>query len=470
MITIRHQQRGQTLILFLGFAAALVSAFLIAFNTGQTTNAKMRAMNAADAAAYSGAVWEARTLNFQAYMNRAMIANEVAIAQSVSLRSWINYLDKFITNVNYITQWIPYVGTVSKAVKNVVSQVDNVVQRFLPAAEQGLRLLNFAASSSQKVINPLAVKAATELANGVANANGAQLTSPNTPLIGTLFISNQASWLQLTSSYCRKTGFSCRNDLRRLKEVALNSRDGFSYSRAWINRWPFVQWPIFNIRKQGGTDLLDYDSWKGLDSAEVRGWNWKKFKWEDNGLPLGWGGAQAYNPRVVNRTGTHGTINEWDHTDGSNANDAANNDNQKKMPFAFPDYRDIATPSKQDADLHVPFAVEVFIPKNQVKTWDEMPNKNGGIAQAVLFNGTTLNPVPNFAKNNEGVYALATGCVRFSRPYGAERSSGATEYPSLFNPYWRASLATNSKINRAAVDLVKKLPETALLEGSGSCS
>src|SRR4051812_20366526 len=81
------RQQGQALVLFLGFAAALIGIMLVSFNSGQVTNAKMRAMNAADAAAYSGAVWQARSLNFQAYMNRAMVVNEVTIAQSVSLRS-----------------------------------------------------------------------------------------------------------------------------------------------------------------------------------------------------------------------------------------------------------------------------------------------------------------------------------------------------------------------------------------------
>ncbi|AMP10611.1 flp pilus-assembly TadE/G-like family protein [Collimonas arenae] len=465
----RYRSRGQTLILFLGFAAALVSAFLIAFNTGQTSNAKMRAMNAADAAAYSGAVWEARTLNFQAYMNRAMIANEVAIAQSVSLRSWVSYVDTFMTNINDITQFIPYVGEVTTAVQKAIKGVDKFVQASLPLGEQILRGVNFVASSSQQAINVIGVKAATELAGGVAQANGAQLTGPNTPLTGTLFLSNEASWLGLTSSYCRTTNFACSNDLRRLREVALNSRDGFTYSRAWKDRWPFMLPFIFNVRKQGGTDLIDYDSWKGLDSAELQRWNPKKMSW-GKGVPLGWGGAQAYNPNVVTRVGTHGSINEWDHFDGRKANTTANYDNQKKMLFPFPNYRDIAKPAVQNADLHVPFAVEVFIPKNQIKTSDEMLSKDGKPAQAILFNGTVVNPSPNFANGNEGVYALATGCVRFSRPIGSERASGRTEYPSLFNPYWRASLATNSRINRLAVDIVKKLPESALLEGNSSCS
>ena len=78
----RRTAKGQALVLFLGFAAAMIGILLVSFNSGQVSNAKMRAMNAADAAAYSGAVWQARTHNFQAYMNRAMVVNEVTIAQS----------------------------------------------------------------------------------------------------------------------------------------------------------------------------------------------------------------------------------------------------------------------------------------------------------------------------------------------------------------------------------------------------
>ncbi|WP_432382471.1 pilus assembly protein TadG-related protein [Duganella sp. P38] len=95
------------MVLFLGFAAAMIGMMLVAFNSGQVTNAKMRAMNAADAAAYSGAVWQARNLNFQAYMNRAMVVNEVTIAQSVSLRSWVGYLDKLVSNINMIAKFVP---------------------------------------------------------------------------------------------------------------------------------------------------------------------------------------------------------------------------------------------------------------------------------------------------------------------------------------------------------------------------
>jgi hypothetical protein len=52
---------------------------------------KTRAENAADAAAYSAALVQARALNFAAYTNRAIVANQVAIAQTLSLINYINY-------------------------------------------------------------------------------------------------------------------------------------------------------------------------------------------------------------------------------------------------------------------------------------------------------------------------------------------------------------------------------------------
>jgi hypothetical protein len=45
----------------------------------------MELQNAADGVAYSVAIPEARDLNFMAYTNRAMVANEVAIGQAVGL-------------------------------------------------------------------------------------------------------------------------------------------------------------------------------------------------------------------------------------------------------------------------------------------------------------------------------------------------------------------------------------------------
>src|SRR6218665_2705743 len=68
----------------------LASLFFL-FNTGQLSQEKTKLVNTADAVAYSAGVMHARALNFIAYGNRALVANEVLVGQMVSLSSWAHY-------------------------------------------------------------------------------------------------------------------------------------------------------------------------------------------------------------------------------------------------------------------------------------------------------------------------------------------------------------------------------------------
>jgi hypothetical protein len=124
---------------------------------------------------------------------------------------------------------------------------------------------------------------------------------------------------------------------------------------------------VFEIRKQGGTDLINYDSWKGLDSAELRTAK-VAGKWIGK-LPMGWGGAQDFNPSSQNRIGTHGNINEWNSQDGRDAQTEANsNIKAKNISVPFQGYHDIANPRVKNADLHIPFSVEVVIDSANILT------------------------------------------------------------------------------------------------------
>jgi hypothetical protein len=61
--------------------------------------------------------------------------------------------------------------------------------------------------------------------------------------------------------------------------------------------------------------------------------------------------------------------------------------------------------------------------------------------------------------------------VRFARPYRQDRADGAREFPSLFNPYWTASLATESKAARIVADGAKILPlPLSTFFGRDTCS
>ncbi|SHH24966.1 pilus assembly protein TadG-related protein [Massilia sp. CF038] len=461
-----RNMKGQALILFLGFTAAIVGIALVAFNSGQVTNAKMRAMNAADAAAYSGAVWEARTLNFQAYMNRAMIANEVTIAQSVSLRSWIDYVARFISNINTVAQFVPYLGTATTAVSRVMDQVDRAAQQVLSQAESGIRTLNQAEHEAQVVINGSAPVIARELAREIAQRNGAETTRASEAL----FTANGVSYFGLTETYSRNSrpNINRRDDgRRRLRDVVLNSRDGFTRARDWSpNFWPLP----FGFRKQGGTDLIDYDAWKAMDSAMLCGQT--LFSGCKNFLPLGWGGAQAYNTQnPVSRIGRHGDRNDWNNLAGRAARLAAirspgaNQIWNWRTTGQFPNYRDVQNFDTRNARANMlPFAVEVVIKEGSI------PSANSDFqAKAALTDGSTIEHDPQYVRDG-GVFALAESCVTFERPFNAPRVGGGREFPSLFNPYWRASMATEDRTVRLAVDAAKGVtPVAAIAAGRGSC-
>lgn len=102
------RQRGQVLVWFLAFAATLAVVFAGVYSVGQATSEKQKIVSAADAAAYSGGLVQARALNLVSYTNRAVIANEVLIAQMVSLQSWNDYFKTATRNYQSIFRpWLP---------------------------------------------------------------------------------------------------------------------------------------------------------------------------------------------------------------------------------------------------------------------------------------------------------------------------------------------------------------------------
>lgn len=58
------------------------------FSTGQVVAHKVRLVHGLDAAAYSGALVQARTLNFLSYLNRAQLGHQLAMAHLLTLGSW----------------------------------------------------------------------------------------------------------------------------------------------------------------------------------------------------------------------------------------------------------------------------------------------------------------------------------------------------------------------------------------------
>ena len=244
----RRPHSGQALVVMLAFAACLTGAFILVFNVGQVVNDKIKLTNAADAAAYSAALWEARSLNFQAYLNRAMVANEVATAQLVSLRSWSQYVGRLTSNADQVTRYIPPLAAPMRALAQGWGRINDGVQRTLPAMESALSQWNTRAlATAQSVAHQQALLAAADLVQqvSVANEPSAQV-SDATRL---LQVRNGEIWQhRFTARYQRGGG-----DLRRFTRLLADSRDGFTRSRS--NDLP-ISLPVLSMPRRGGTDLL----------------------------------------------------------------------------------------------------------------------------------------------------------------------------------------------------------------------
>ncbi len=93
----REQQFGQAMVFVVLFLGVVTLSLVFLYKAGKITSEKMQLQNAADAAAYSVSLTEARDLNFMAYTNRAMVANEVAIGQLVGMASWAAHWESFGT-------------------------------------------------------------------------------------------------------------------------------------------------------------------------------------------------------------------------------------------------------------------------------------------------------------------------------------------------------------------------------------
>ncbi len=89
--------RGQVLPITMGLVLLAAVAIFMVVNSHRAVDEKMNLVNAADAAAFSGAQMAARELNFMALTNRAMVANEVAIGHMMAYQTELDVIADALT-------------------------------------------------------------------------------------------------------------------------------------------------------------------------------------------------------------------------------------------------------------------------------------------------------------------------------------------------------------------------------------
>ena len=425
------RQRGQVLALLLMLWAALLGGMLLVFNSGQVVSAKLRLVGAADAAAYSAAVWQARALNFQAYMNRGIVAKEVAIAQLVSLRSWSAYMNQALHDAAFVSAAAPPVAAAMNELAQGWATMDAGLQRALPLLEAGASHWNTEVLSRAEYITDLQTPVITaRLAHDVAIANLPELGTDSTSQA--FDARNAVRWHALTEGHGRSG-----EQRTRLRSVVMASRDGFSQMRGWTIGVP----PVLTLKKRGGTDLIGYDSWRGLDTAALN----VPLLFSARERPLVWGAAEN-RMRVVDGAGYFGgSYRDNPRTSAIAAGELAPNNGYAGLPA----YRDVRI-SRAGTMSPLRYEIQLRQPGSTVATSDRVM-----AAPATAVPGEEPKVLaPAF--HSESMYALSAAQVSFIRP--VTRADRRQELASLFNPYWEARLAPVTPTQRFQAALARGGP------------
>jgi hypothetical protein len=146
-----HHQRGQALVFSLITASIIILVMVSMYTMGQQTIAKMKLQNTVDAAAYSAVMAEARDYNFSAYTNRAVIANQVAVAQVVGLTSWAR---NYSATYNGPASWLPNaLASMGGPLAKILWQVP--VKVYKPASKTFGNVMNSAGPVAVKMLDAL---------------------------------------------------------------------------------------------------------------------------------------------------------------------------------------------------------------------------------------------------------------------------------------------------------------------------
>jgi hypothetical protein len=481
------RQNGQALPL--GIVLIMFGALLgiVVFNTGQLASEKTRLANTADAAAYSGLIWQARTLNFEAYTNRAMVANQVAIGQIVSLVSWTKYGKISARNIDSTIGWIPFLKPYTSAFKQAMDTVDQVVQGIAEVAVPIIDTLIGVLSNVQKVAYNAVYVATPEIVSAVVKRNDQRYEVLSTAYSIGSMARNLNAWSDFAEQY---DDFDMLN---RKADLIMRSRDEFTKDRGWelgdigigLPDTVYIH-PLLRIEliKEGETRLIHEEesssssfgssssssneewAWKGKDalSLHVEKWgcSWSGCGWRHTEIPIGWGEAYVEDDvEYCEDSGGSGWLSWWFSSSGcrwfkhnrwgESLADAEKESIDASYNGVRP-YYDLKNLESDNKDPKIELSVEVEVDGSQVRT----SSKVDGIGSAVSESNRDDNGLgrgvfrADDGMASDSMASISTAEVYFKRPEPLYvDGSKKEEYGSLFNPYWQVRLKKTSAQKRA---------------------
>ncbi len=458
----RKNSRGQALPLGLALIAFSVLTGIVLFNSSQGASEKMRLTNAADAAAYSGLLWQARAMNFQSYTNRAMVANQVAIAQAVTLDSWMDYASTATENINLVLGGLPFVGPVSQGINRAVQTAEPFVSGFAQGLLVASDRVNGMLSLAQDSMHYSTYAATPLVVENVSKANDPRF---NTDTVFTLsgVARNLRDWESFTDSYTDSDG----DAMQQRADVIRQSQDKFTQRRDWefLPFW-FYTTPVtrHKLFRRGTTELVYVEpeqsdnplqqqqtagrwEWKAKDSLSLQNRIWRPFRGTKRlEVPIGWASSYtntaptsgSIEPCIPAEEGRIGAVPECPRWLGINklaekladigAEDLGNE------YHGIRSFRDLSEFPDQSEDPRLDLRVEIYVDAAST------PRSDTAMGITNLFS----NPAA-YAKDE--IAAVAGAELYFRRPE-LEPNADRTEFANTYNPFWDVRLKALSTEDR----------------------
>lgn len=458
-----RKTRGQVLPLGLVFLVICCVSLLFMFSSGKAVDEKLTVTNAADAAAYSAGIVHARALNYEAYVNRAIIANELAIAQAVSMVSWMRYFEDAVAQSGVVDDYVGDYAILGGAGVAVALTAIEVVNEYVSAWSGGeadletvVKLVEYFNALGVVNIHAGAVIGlrASQLATDLAFSTGAPQTdlarevarrsdaSLDVELVPTAILGLAG----FTKTYGRMGGGS--EERARLADTVMRSRDEFTAARGFEHETPSLLRNILGrhgkLVKRGGTDLVNFDEWQAVDTmaAHTRERNCGKFRiswcdWEENSIAYA-----ARSQTALLRSG--GGDREVSYGESARANPSTTSDALSEnvdlrtkgglLWTGLSDNQDLRD-LDAGADHRVGLSFFVSKPENTSRTAGRNANVRP-TGQLAVFDA---------AAPGNRIASLSRAEVFFLRP--TDRPDGRRELASLYSPYWQARLVAPTMID-----------------------
>jgi len=454
----RKRQTGQALIYGMFVTVASVVALFFLFNTGQLSRDKTKLVNTSDAVAYSAGVMHARTLNYEAYANRAMLANTVAIAQLVSLSSWVEHVNNmasygYVLNNPKFALYYPAYYTATYAGTTLQSSLNEsgALEKLAKASDQIIRT---ALMGAQQVAYIGLVPARLAVMNEVAQAN---YKDDGTVTVDPLSLTGKEFY-----DFVSKYSGDERKRFAKVAEIAAN-RDKFVPKRSWSlpGLWADcgtatatgrVDW----LDRRGGTNLIGLDEWKAMDTLSEKKWV-PKNKTDVNcsaiaETPAAWGSRDAADNSGA---GIDPTLHDYAMLVNPSASVMSMVSSSSNWGYSgMPNFYDLSQEALEAEDPRLVFAVRLRRDKAQIATSEgrsEIKQSGSGTRAGLALNNFQAKP----AGGNEFI-SISASEVYFERfgdskdnLYGKEQGR-PREIGSLFNPFWQVRLVASDSAVRTA--------------------